>query len=417
MTNTNPIVLSEGQQTALDAVFSFLLNDIDSVFVLAGYSGTGKSTLVQTILDQLSKRVSTVKLINPSYKEREIVLTATTNKAAENLSFLSGQEVSTIHSFLNLRVSTDYATGATSVVPRTSETKDNYIIFIDEASYIDSVLLKYIFKGTRNCKIVFIGDPAQLTPVKSANAPVFSAGFPGVELTQVVRQAEGNPIVDLSTKFRNTVNTGEFFSFKPDGVAIQHMNRQDFLATISAEFTRPDWNYRSSKIMGWTNKCVTGFNQAVNNLVHGTPLLQEGDYAVCNKFITVNRQSVKTDQMVCITSITSLTAQYDVPGWFVGIDNRLNAFLPQSLQEAKTRLKLARDNDEFAIAQEITDEWVDLRPAFASTINKAQGSTFDKVYIDLDDIKRCNSGDQIARMMYVGVSRARHQVILTGDLA
>ena len=54
--------------------------------------------------------------------------------------------------------------------------------------------------------------------------------------------------------------------------------------------------------------------------------------------------------------------------------------------------------------------------ALTATTNKAQGSTFDRVFVDLDDIRRCNSGDQIARMLYVGVSRARTQVFLTGDL-
>lgn len=62
------------------------------------------------------------------------------------------------------------------------------------------------------------------------------------------------------------------------------------------------------------------------------------------------------------------------------------------------------------------DGWIDLRAAYACTINKAQGSTYDKVFIDLDDIKKCNSGNQIARMLYVGVSRARLIVYLCGDL-
>jgi ATP-dependent exoDNAse (exonuclease V) alpha subunit len=62
------------------------------------------------------------------------------------------------------------------------------------------------------------------------------------------------------------------------------------------------------------------------------------------------------------------------------------------------------------------ENWIDLRAAYAQTVNKSQGSTYDRVFIDLDDIRRCNSGDQIARMLYVAVSRAREQVFLTGDL-
>ena len=60
--------------------------------------------------------------------------------------------------------------------------------------------------------------------------------------------------------------------------------------------------------------------------------------------------------------------------------------------------------------------WIDLRAAYAQTVDKSQGSTYDKVFIDLDDISHCTSGARIARMLYVAVSRARHQVIFTGDL-
>ena len=90
--------------------------------------------------------------------------------------------------------------------------------------------------------------------------------------------------------------------------------------------------------------------------------------------------------------------------------------MPNHLADKNKRLKEAKANNEISVIAQIETEWIDLRAAYACTINKAQGSTFDRVFIDLDDIRRCNSGDQIARMLYVGVSRARHQVFLTGDL-
>lgn len=145
--------------------------------------------------------------------------------AAEAFSQITGLPVATIHSALSLRVQTDYSTNKTRLIPAAKD-PEGKLLFIDEASYIDKELLGYIFKLTKNCKIVFMGDPAQLTPVKSSGTPVFDANFTGAQLSQVVRQAEGNPIVDLSTKFRETVKTGEFFSFKPDGEHIQYMDRK-----------------------------------------------------------------------------------------------------------------------------------------------------------------------------------------------
>lgn len=410
------IVLTQDQQSALEAFHAFLTDPIETVFVLRGYSGCGKSTLVRTLLDRLPSFFKTAKLINPAQKSYEVVLTATTNKAAENLGSITGQGAVTIHSFLELRVSTDYKTNVTTLVPRNGDVKENCLLFIDEASYVDKQLLSYIFKKTANCKIVFIGDPAQLTPVKSQGTPVFDANFTGAALTTVVRQAEGNPIVDLSTKFRHTVNTGEFFSFKPDGHHVQYLDRVAFRDAIKAEFTRPEWRYQDSKILAWTNKCVIDYNQFVRNHVLGDPHFQVDDYAVCNSFLSIGRSSIKTDQLVQITGISADDTRYDVPGnWFM-LDHAMRVFQPKSLQDKNARIKKARQDGDIHIVSEMESQWADLRAAYACTINKAQGSTFDRVFVDLDDIRRCNSGDQIARMLYVGVSRARTQVFLTGDL-
>jgi len=410
------ITLTTDQQNALDKIHSFILDPVETVFVLSGYSGTGKSTLVKSVIDQLPDFMKTASLIDPSLEDYEVVLTATTNKAAEAFSALTKMEVRTIHSFLGLRVSTDYRTNTTRLVPSTNEHKENYILFIDEASYVDKHLLRHIFKLTKHCKIVFIGDPAQLTPVKETETPVFAANFMGAQLSQVVRQAEGNPIIDLSTKFRNTVNTGEFFKFTPDGVAIQYLEREAFNQAILTEFTRPEWRHQDSKILGWTNKCTIGYNHWVRDQVKGSPHFQVDDYAVCNKHVAANRVTLKTDQLVRITGISEDLHRHGVLGNQYTLDNYFNVFGPKSVEERNARVKKARAEDDYHTVEDIESCWIDLRAAYACTINKSQGSTYDRVFIDLDDIKRCNSGNQIARMLYVAVSRARHQVFLTGDI-
>lgn len=418
-TNTQPstFVLTPDQDTALAAFGLFLMDPIETVFVLSGYSGTGKSTLTRILLERLPDFMRTAKLINPSQPQYEVALTATTNKAAETLGEITGYETGTIHSFLGLRVQTDYKTNTTTLLCRSAEQKEKYLLFIDEASYIDAQLMGWIFKKTKNCKIVFMGDPAQLTPVKSTGTPVFEANFTGAALTQVVRQAEGNPIVELSTKFRNTVNSGEFFNFTPDGHHIRYMEKADFDLAIEQEFTRPDWRYQDSKILAWTNKCVIAYNQYVRTKVMGDPHFAVGDYAVCNSFISMNRHTIKTDQLVQITGIGLDTELHGVLGNMFVLDDLLSVFMPKSLDKKNQCIKTARVAGDLSKVSDIEMTWIDLRAAYACTINKAQGSTYDKVFIDLDDIRRCNSGDQIARMLYVAVSRARNFVILTGDLA
>lgn len=412
------ITLTPDQQNALEKFTQFLTDPSEQVFVLEGYSGTGKTTLVKTLLDQLPKLQKTAKLINPKARNYEVELTATTNKAAENFGMITGMGVATIHSWLGLRVSTDYQTNVTKLVPsKQNAFKENYLLFIDEASYIDKELLGWIFKLTRNCKVVFMGDPAQLTPVKSSNTPVFEAAhFMKAQLSQVVRQAEGNPIVDLSTKFRETVNSGEFFQFVPDGHHIQYMDRDTFNKAVEQEFCRADWRYNHSKFLAWTNKRVIDYNHHIRDRALGDPNFQVGDYAVCNKFVSANKKTIKTDQLVCITHIGPDTEFHGVKGNKVTLDYQIELFFPKSLEAKKAALKEFRANGWLDLVEEIENRWVDLRAAYACTINKSQGSTFDRVFIDLDDIARCNSGDQIARMLYVGVSRAREQVFLTGDL-
>ena len=408
--------LTKDQQAAYEAFVGFLMDPAESVFVLAGYAGTGKSTLVNRLLTDLPATLQTAKLLTNDDVDWTVALTATTNKAADALRQITGQEVKTIQSLLNLRVKTNYKTKETSLIQNRSTPIRNYIIFIDEASYIDIELLQYIESSTQDCKIIFIGDPAQLAPIKSSATPVFSSGYTQASLTEIVRQAEGNPIIDLATAFRNTVNGQPWEQCFPDGQHIVHLPRQEFNQEILGEFTRPKWKHDDSKVLAWTNKTVIEFNKAINESVQGVPELQVGDTAVCNSFLKFKTGSVKTDETVTITR-KSKAIEHDTEGWMVVLNTYYTVFLPVSLEAKKARLKQARKDEKWQIVADISDNWADLRAAYACTINKSQGSTYDKVFIDLDDLKKCNSANNLARLMYVAVSRARNQIFLTGDLA
>ena len=415
------LTLSAGQQAVENRFVQFLADPNEPVLVIRGYSGTGKSTLVHTLLDNLPKYIKAMKMIDDQYEVPPIQLTATTHKAAENFSQITGMDVSTIHSFLGLRLNTDYTTGAKTLVPREEGKKFNYLIFIDEASYIDQYTLGLIFKQAINCKIVFIGDPAQLLMPRCSIAPAFMAGFPEAALTETMRQLvngvpQANPITELATQFRHTVETGEWpTKVNVDGQYVQWLPRADFMKAIEAEFTRPDWSYKSSKVLAWTNNCVIDYNKHIRALLKGDPALQVGDYVENNQYVTTGNKAIKTDQTVLITDIEEIESIHGVLGNWIELDKVIRVFHPRDRsQKNKVAAKL-RAEGNYAEANKV-DNWIDLRAVFAQTINKAQGSTYDKVYIDLDDIKKCNMGNLIARMLYVGISRARLQVILTGDI-
>lgn len=408
--------LTADQQAAKEAFNAFLCDQFETVFVLKGYSGTGKSTLVRTLLTELPDFMRIAKLVNPDMREYQVQLTATTNKAAENLRQISGEEVKTIASFLHLRVQTDFKTRQTKLVPRDGFIAEGFLLFIDEASFIDQELLQYIYARTRNCKIVFMGDSAQLLNVGCVKPPVFNGKYSGAELREVVRQAEGNPIVELSTQFRHTVNTGVWPKFRPDGHHIQWLERDAFNQAIVQEFGKPGWKYADSKILSYTNKCAIAFNKFVRSNIAGSPHFEVGDYAVCNSYVTHGKNSIQTDRLVQINHIGEDTLQLDVPGNVFTVDG-LQFFMPKTLELRNARLKRAKAEDDGHTVATIDESWIDLRAAFACTTNKSQGSTYDQVFIDLDDMATCTSGDQLARLLYVSVSRARSKVVMTGDLA
>jgi hypothetical protein len=413
----NALVLSNGQQAAYDAFVAFITHPTEEVFLLEGYAGTGKSTLVDHILNTLSSTLKTVKLITQTKDDWEVVLTATTNKACEALREITGQEVRTIHSLLSLRVETDYKAKTTTLVPAggVREELENKIIFIDEASFIDEDLLLYIMQDTKNCKIIFIGDRAQLAPIMSTRTPAFHSGFKGAALTEVLRQAKGNPIIDLATGFRNTVNGAPWPKFVFDGKHLLHIPRAEFEKRIITECSRDDWHHNDTKVLAYTNKAVIAYNHGVRNIIQGIPELEVGDYAICNSYIGNKRCKVSTDATVMITDI-SPASEHGVSGWNVVMDKVNRAFLPAFLEDKRQRLIEARKNDEWELVQHIDTTWIDLRAAYACTVNKSQGSTYNKVFIDLDNLRRCYNPNNLARLMYVSVSRARHQVIFTGDL-
>lgn len=411
------ITLSPSQNKAYTDFATFLSDPKEAVFVLAGYSGTGKSTLVKYILDQLNGLLHINKLINPKYPEYEVHITATTNKAAESLANIIKKSVSTIHSLLRLRVGRDNKGRTTLYCARPKELVENALIFIDEASYIDSDLLTLISQKTKNCKLVFIGDPAQLTPVNSNTTPVFNlTSCKKTEMTDVVRQAEGNPIIELSTCFRNTVNTGDFFSFTPDNKHIQWLEREDFEDKILEEFSRKDWNHADSKVLVWTNKAAINYNHGIRENLIGIHEFQEGDYAICNSFIAIDGFKVSTDEMVLISKVIGPSKSYDVDGTLFEINGSFTVFSPNSIEEKNLAIKKARKLEQYDRVAHMEDGWIDLRAVYACTVNKAQGSTYKKVFIDLDDIKKCKNPNLLARLLYVAVSRAKETVYLTGDL-
>lgn len=411
--------LTKGQLAGYDMFATFFLDPMENVMCLKGWSGTGKSTLVQYILMMIPKLNDMIRLVDPEYKAMDVALTATTNPAAEALytSVDMLMETSTVHSKLGLILQSDYKSGKkTLVIKRGAPKLENTVLFIDEASYIDQHLLGLIFQQTENCKIIFIGDHGQMTPITSTHMPAFAMNKNEIELNEPVRQAPGTPLSKLIMDLRDTVFTGNWHKFVLDNDMVRHVDQHSFEHMAYQAFSMPE-QAGTSKILTFSNDGVNHYNKLMTEAVDGEASLYEGQRMICNEFANIGSSSIKNGEEVFLEHIEP-GEEYDVLGNFVSLRNKAGRyFLPTSLKEWKARATRARNNDEWAVMKVTQDQWVDLRPTYACTINKAQGSTFDTGFIDLNDIcSKIRTGNQLARGLYVAVSRFRHRVIFTGDI-
>ncbi len=416
--NQQPIVLNEGQNKGIDLFTQFYLDPEQYVMLLKGHSGTGKSTLVRTFLSMLKELDAMAELLCPGFKPPEIKLTATTHQAAEAMSTAvhGMMPTQTIHSLLGLIVNRDHMTGKTELVVRGGApiVRDT-LILMDEASFADQVLISHLFRQTDNCKFVLMGDHAQLTPVGSTFMPAFNLKGMEIELTQVMRQKKG-PLLDLCEGLRATVLGGPWPQIKPDGVEIQHVNRVQFEAMCLEAFKNPEvWG--DCKILAYTNERVINFNNFMSAEILGTSDPQAGQRMLVNTAIRNNKVSCNTGEEVMIEEVRP-SERFDLKGWDIKLRGKAWLFfLPKHRSDCLARAKLARNDCDYQTAKAIDDSCIDLRPAFACTVNKSQGSTFDTVFIDLDDVcKKVRSPNQLARALYVGLSRARYRVVMTGDM-
>jgi hypothetical protein len=407
--------LTPSQERGYDTFLPFYLDPNQTVMVLKGYSGTGKTTLVKYLIEQLPMMDEMAKLVAPGYIPPEIVLTATTNQAAEAFSLAVGYKpiASTIYSACQLRVVRDYKTRESHLVPY-GDGLENKLVFLDEASFLDQEALAKILAQCRKCKIVFIGDPAQLTPVGSEKMPVFEMNACEIELTDLVR-FNGGVLEAFMGSLRAAVMEGNWSRFPLTPGVIDRLDRPAFNAEAVRLFTEE--KDKHVKILAYTNDRVTAFNNYLSKKILGSTVPQVGQKMLVNEAVQSNACRCTTNEEVTIETIEP-TVEYSVEGYtirFLGKGGYF--FMPKARGDKDKAHKQAVYDDDFQAMKIILDTWIELRPAFAQTINKSQGSTYDIIMIDLDDVcSMTRTLEQLARLLYVGLSRARFRIVMTGDL-
>ena len=295
-----PHIPTEGQIEACRLLTEFLFNpDPLSAFVLKGYAGTGKTTLVSALIQTL-----------PALKVRSVLL-APTGRAAKVLSNYSGRQALTIHKKIYATTADANGLLRCSRIPN----KHSYTLFIiDEASMIgednDSGrnllddLVSYVKEGS-HCRLMLIGDTAQLPPVGSPISPALDCEYlqtaygldiHSCELTEVVRQAEKSGILHNSTLIRKQIANDDMVLmplFELDGFGdISRINGAELEEILNQEYS--DKGSEEVVLICRTNKRANIFNNEIRNrILFRDDQLCTGDYlmVVKNNYFWSNEES------------------------------------------------------------------------------------------------------------------------------
>ncbi len=189
------VTLTKDQENAKELIAEWFVNTDDQVFVLSGYAGTGKTFLI----DYVVREVLRLKV------GEEAAFVSPTGKAAANL-VKNGTVAGTVHGLIYTREGEEYDVDengeiielqALSFIKREKIDERIRLIVIDEASMINETILYDLLSFKVKC--LFSGDGAQLPPVNGACSLLDN---PNYTMTEIVRQAADNPIIQVATMAR-----------------------------------------------------------------------------------------------------------------------------------------------------------------------------------------------------------------------
>jgi len=374
----NHIELAETQKEALRKAIG------GKVLVLTGGPGTGKTTLVNSLVRILER------------KGQRIVLASPTGRAAKRLSEVTGREAKTIHRLL------EYSPTEGGFKRNEDSPLDADLVVIDEASMVDTLLMNHLLKAIPpTATLLLVGDVDQLPSVGPGNVlkDIIASGcVETVKLTEIFRQAQDSLIVVNAHR----VNRGEFPGLKPP------QGRQ-------ADFYFVERNTPEEVLDLIKDLCVKRLPRAfhlspLDDIQVMTPM-HKGTVGVANlnaelqallnpegKIITRGGRLFRTnDKVMQIKNNYEKEVFNGDIGRIVGID----------LEEQKVMVKFED--------RVVTYEWSDLDElvlAYAISIHKSQGSEYPAVIVPL----LLQHYIMLQRnLLYTAITRAKRLVVLVGS--
>nr|DAW65064.1 MAG TPA: ATP dependent DNA helicase [Caudoviricetes sp.] len=405
---------------------SILLNLIqhgEQRILLEGAAGTGKTHLLCALIGSL---------LRGGYRPEQIQVAAPTNKAVAVIQGkLNRHDIpirgSTLHSLLGIRGEVDEANGSMIFKPNPHAELDwlgeARVLLVDEASMIGSELLGFLERAVGSTiPILFLGDPQQLNPVGESFSPVFRSGFSRVELTGIVRQADGNPIIRVSRNIPALETYAR--QGKPvelDGVVDSTRDARRIVELL-AEANGDD----SCKYLGWTNLQIDWMNTQVRRRLYGgyPNKLEEGETIA----LDAPYGDYYTNETITIEQLATTNCIYTLPK--IG-DVRINVYLVMPKGRGKPLTIVTREDEEklrrimgalrekcarglvkwkeyYSFAEKFTR----FKYNHAITVHKSQGSTYGTAIVDVRDILRNPDGKERQRLLYTAVTRPSDRLIV-----
>ncbi|WP_395166840.1 ATP-dependent DNA helicase [Francisella salimarina] len=455
--NGQKIILNQQQIEAIRLIKEFIASR-ESYFLLSGFAGTGKTTVVKKILDEYPKRA---------------IVSAPTRKANAVISQSTTRQGYTIHSLLGLQPDinlADFNPNEPVFGQINKASIKNYdLIIIDEASMINKSLFELIdseITKSLSSKVIFLGDKAQIPPVGDQVSPIFQLEN-RCELTQLMRQADSNPLVELSQQLRDVSEELPCFLNKKEtvlnkeneGVLFVNSNdefREQIKKVFGSSYAKTDLNY--AKLIAWRNKTVMLANRIIRDLVfgEGADLIEKGDVLIGYRAIKANSKesflinncvdykvvevSKKQKNMnglmgysVKVHEKAKIYKGFDEKSIFI-IDSDDTCNLNQYAEIHDNLLEIARSDRMWSTYYEFrknnllmidVERYSDgsLRPknsiikkdldyGFAVTAHKAQGSTYKKVFVLLKDISLNKNFIERNQILYVAMTRAQKMCVV-----
>ena len=393
------IDLSEKQKEAILAINN------NNVCVITGGPGTGKTTIIKTIIELYKK------------EEKKVVLCAPTGRAAKRMTEATGEEAKTLHRLLEIQKTIDdeYAEEI-NVSPI-----DGDVVIVDEVSMVDMFLMnnliKALYKGT---KLVLVGDIDQLPSVGPGSVLkdiINSNRIEVIVLNKIFRQAAKSKIILNSHK----VNEGESFigvkyedkEIKDDFFFIPETNQEKILSNVISlctgrlkKYANYDF-FENIQIITPTKKGKLGTKEL--NVILQEKLNPETDFS---KEKRIGKTIFRTGDRVM-----QIKNNYDIywekkgekfesgSGVFNGEMGKIESFN----EETKT-VKIKFDDDKYAWYA--YNEMDQIEHSYSITIHKAQGSEFDVVIMPITQ----SAPMLLTRnLLYTGMTRAKKMLIIVGN--